>query len=171
MTNIRIARDGDAETLPDIERSAGQLFHEIQELAWIADEDDLTVQRHRELIAMGTSWVAVDHDDRPIAFLSAEIQNNELHIWELSVRRGRQRLGIGRSLLEKAIKGARTRGLLAVTLTTFRDVNWNESLYTKVGFRTLRDDEMDERLAELIRQEAERGLPKSGRCAMRLALR
>jgi hypothetical protein len=58
-----------------------------------------------------------------------------------------------------------------VTLTTFRDVIWNEPFYKRLGFRTLRDDEMDERLAELLRQEAERGLPEGSRCAMRLDLR
>jgi len=65
MKNIRIAKDRDAQALPDIERSAGQVFREIPELAWIADDEDLTVERHRELIAKGTSWVAVDHEDRP----------------------------------------------------------------------------------------------------------
>jgi len=51
MKNIRIAEDMDAEALPDIERSAGQVFREIPELVWIADGEDLTVERHRELIA------------------------------------------------------------------------------------------------------------------------
>src|SRR5262249_26802767 len=107
MTTIRPARDDDAQALPAIERSAGQLFREIADLAWIADGDDLTVERHRELIAKGTSFVAVDHDDRPVAFLSAEVQTNELHIWELSVRHDRQASGIGRALMEKAIDVAR----------------------------------------------------------------
>ena len=153
-----------------IERSAGLLFREIADLAWIADEDDQTVERHRQLIAKGTSFVAVDHDDRPIAFVSAEVQNDELHIWELSVRRDRQGSGIGRTLLEKAIEAARTRRLRALTLTTFRDVAWNELFYEKLGFRTLDNEEMEERLRELLRREVERGLPEDRRCAMRLAL-
>ena len=169
MKNIRIAEDWDAEALPDIERWAGQVFREIPELAWIADDEDLTVERHRELIAKGTSWVAVDHEDRPFAFLSTEIQDRELHIWEFSVCRDRQGLGIRRALLEKAIEDAKMRGLLAVTLTTFRDVIWKELFYKKLGFQTL-DQETGERLRGLLRREVERGLPESKRCAMRLVL-
>ncbi|KRB15886.1 hypothetical protein ASD99_31575 [Mesorhizobium sp. Root695] len=101
MTTIRIAQDADAEALPDIEQSAGEAYRWIEELAWIADDDNQTVERHRELIAKGTCWVAAELDDPPIAFLSAEIQDDTLHIWELAVRLDRQRLGIGRALLRK----------------------------------------------------------------------
>ena len=170
MKNIRIAEDMDAEALPDIERSAGQVFREIPELAWIADGEDLTVECHRELIAKGASWVAVDHEDRPFAFLSAEIQDGELHVWECSVRRDRQGLGIGRALLAKAIEDAKMRGLCALTLTTFRNVIWNELFYKKMGFQTVDDEETGERLRGLLRREVERGLPESQRCAMRLVL-
>lgn len=168
MTTIRIAQDPDAETLSDIEQSAGEAYRGIEELAWIADDDNQTVERHRELIAKGTCWVAVELEDRPVAFLSAEIQNDTLHIWELAVRLDRQRLGIGRALLEKAIADARRRRLVALTLTTFRDVIWNAPFYQRLGFRVMDDAQAGERLRQVLRREVEHGMPASRRCAMLL---
>ncbi|MGX9144573.1 GNAT family N-acetyltransferase [Mesorhizobium sp. 128a] len=170
MNSIRIARDADAEALPSIEQSAGEAYREIEELAWIADDDNQTVERHRELIAKGTSWVATDASDRPVAFLSAEIQDDTLHIWELAVRLDRQRSGIGRALLEEAIADAMRRRLVALTLTTFRDVIWNAPFYQKLDFQVLDGAQAGERLRQVLRREVEHGMPASRRCAMRLVL-
>ena len=170
MTTIRIAQDADAEALPDIEQSAGEAYREIAELAWIADDDNQTVERHRELIAKGTCWVAVEHDDQPVAFLSAEIQDDTLHIWELAVRLDRQRSGIGRVLLENAITDAGGRGLVALSLTTSRAVIWNAPFYQKLGFQMLDDAQAGEWLRQVLRREVEHGMPASRRCAMRLVL-
>lgn len=170
MINIRIAQEVDAQSLPDIEQSAGEAYRDIAELAWIADDDNQTVERHRELIARGTCWVAVEDDNRPVAFLSSEIQDDTLHIWELDVRFDRQRLGIGRALLENAIADAKGRGLIALSLTTFRDVIWNAPFYQKLGFQVLEDAQAGERLRQALRREVEHGMPASRRCAMRLVL-
>ncbi|SDA84407.1 GNAT family N-acetyltransferase [Mesorhizobium qingshengii] len=170
MTTIRMAQEGDAEALPDIEQSAGEAYREIAELAWITDDDNQTVERHCELIAKGKCWVAVEHDDQPVAFLSAEIHDDTLHIWELAVRLDRQRSGIGRALLDKAIADARERRLAALTLTTFRDVIWNAPFYHKLGFLMLDDAQAGERLRQVLRREVEHGMPASRRCAMRLVL-
>ena len=170
MTTIRIAQKSDAEALPYIEQSAGEAYREIAEFAWIADDDNQTVARHRELIAKGTFWVAVGHGDRPIAFLSAEIMDDTLHIRELAVRLDRQRSGIGRALLKKAIADARASGLVALTLTTFRDVIWNAPFYQKLGFQVLDHAQAGERLRQILRREIEHGMPASRRCAMRLIL-
>lgn len=170
MTTVRIAQEADAEALPDIEQSAGEAYRGIAELAWIADDDNQTVERHCEIIAKGTCWVAVEHDDRPVAFLSAEIQGDALHIWELAVRLDRQRSGIGRALLDKAIADARERRLAALSLTTFRDVIWNAPFYQKLGFQVLGDAQTEERLRQILCREIEHGMPASRRCAMRLVL-
>jgi GNAT superfamily N-acetyltransferase len=170
MITVRIAQETDAEALPDIEQSAGEAYRQIAELAWIVDDDNQTVERHRELIAKSTCWVAVEHDDRPVAFLSAEIQDETLHIWELDVRLDRQRLGIGRALLETAIADARGRGLVALSLTTFRDVIWNAPFYQKLGFQMLDEVQAGERLRQVLRREGKHGMPARRRCAMRLVL-
>jgi len=170
MITIRPARTEDAEALPQIEQSAGLAFRAIAELAWLADGDNVSAERHRALIAEGACWVAADDQDRPVGFLSAGIVGDALHIWELDVRLDRQGSGIGRALLERAIADARRRGLVAVTLTTFRAVAWNAPFYRKFGFRVLEGAGIDERLASLLRDEAEHGMPLDQRCAMWLDL-
>lgn len=171
MITIRPARAEDAEALPAIERSAGLAFRAIAELAWLADGDNVSVERHRALIAGGACWVAAEQQVRPVGFLSAGIEGDALHIWELDVRLNRQGQGIGRALLERAVADARRRGLAAVTLTTFRAVAWNAPFYRKFGFRVLEGAEIDGRLASLLGEEAKHGMPSDQRCAMRLDLR
>ncbi|TGV42629.1 N-acetyltransferase, partial [Mesorhizobium sp. M2D.F.Ca.ET.160.01.1.1] len=87
---------------------------------------------------------------RPVGFLSAGIEGDALHISELDVRLDRQGSGIGRALLERAVADARRRGLVAVTLTTFRAVAWNAPFYRKFGFRILEGAEIDGRLTGLL---------------------
>lgn len=167
---IRPVEEGDLEALPALENSAGTLFREVPELAWLADGDDLSVSRYRELAADGASWVAVDAADRPIAFLCGSIEPDALHIWEFGVRRDLQRRGVGRLLIGRAIEAAVSSGLSAITLTTFRDVPWNAPLYQKLGFEILEGAAIGERLLALLKDEIRRGLPIKLRCAMRLGL-
>jgi ribosomal protein S18 acetylase RimI-like enzyme len=168
--DIREAIIDDAEMLPRIERSAGQAFRQIPDLAWVADDDDLPIEWHRRMIAQGPSWVAVDRQAGPMGFLSAEILHDEMHIWELAVLRERQRAGLGRRLVQHAIDYAQSRCLAAVTLTTFRHVRWNELFYARMGFVTMRKDEAGHRLDEVLCAEIARGMPEDRRCAMRLAI-
>jgi len=166
--NIRPASIKDAEILPEIESSAGQAFRQVPGLAWFADGADLPAEWHRRAIAQGTCWVAVDALDRPIGFLSAEVFSNELHIWELSVLYERQRAGLGRRLVQRSIDHAKSRHLSAITLTTFRDVPWNELFYMRLGFITLPEGETGQRLNHVLQAEIVRGWPSHRRSAMRL---
>ena len=54
MITVRPARAEDAEALPQIEQSAGESFLAIPELAWLADGDNISAERHRVLIADGS---------------------------------------------------------------------------------------------------------------------
>ncbi|CAN7327749.1 MULTISPECIES: GNAT family N-acetyltransferase [Ensifer] len=167
---IRLTREDDAPALPDIERSSGEAFRTVPELAWIADDDVQSVASHLEFVRSGLSWVAVDDRDRPLGFLCAEISDGALHIWQLAVLHERQGLGLGRALFAAAIAHARDRSLGEVTLTTFRELVWNERFYRKLGFLTLGEEELGSRLAQILAKEATNGLPAERRCAMRLSL-
>jgi GNAT superfamily N-acetyltransferase len=167
---IRNARAEDATVLPDVERSAGQAFLSIPDLAWIADDDVQSVARHLALIAGGYAWVAVENET-PIGFISAEKTEDALHIWELSVHADFQGRGIGRALIARAAGVAKADGLSAVTLTTFRDVAWNEPFYKSLGFQTLPADAMPKRIQVILDDEAAHGLPRERRCGMMLRLR
>lgn len=166
---IRRATPEDAHLLPEVETSAGEAFRAIPDLAWVADHDGISVERHLELIALGASWIA-EEQHVPIGFLSAETVSDELHIWELAVRREHQGRGVGRRLVETAVADARARDLAAVTLTTFSEVRWNAPFYAALGFTLLADD-AGPRLKGIMQSEVDIGLPRDRRCAMRLSLR
>ncbi|CFB64451.1 Acetyltransferase (GNAT) family protein [Pandoraea apista] len=164
---IRVARPDDAPALPQVDRSAGELFRLLPELAWLADGEGMPVARHRELIAQGVAWVAVDQDDKPVAFLEAEVFGDELHVWEVSVHRDWQSRGVGRALMTAAAEHAARMGLAALTLTTFRDVPWNGPFYTRLGFVPIAAPDLGERLRQVLAHEVAAGLPAARRCAMR----
>ncbi|MCT9114533.1 GNAT family N-acetyltransferase [Cupriavidus gilardii] len=167
---IRPADRSDAASLPEIERSAAELFRSVPALAWIADDDVLAPEVHLRFIAAGTAWVAVDDTGKVRGFLSAERFGQALHIWELAVHRNWQGQGCGRALVSQAIEHARRQRLSAVTLTTFRDLPWNEPFYRRLGFEAIEGDALDERLTAVLQHERELGLPVHLRCAMRLVL-
>ena len=157
--------------MPDIERSAGESFRAVQGLAWIADDDVMSAEEHLRYIEAGTVWVAEDAAGKIVGFLTAEQVEGELHVWQLAVRHDRQGQGFGRCLMEAALKYARASGLAAVTLTTFRDIAWNQPFYARLGFETLEDTRIGSRLARILEREKAHGLPSNRRCAMRLPLR
>lgn len=167
---IRATREDDTILLPDIERSAGAVFRTIPELAWIADDGVTSAEAHVDFLRTGLSLVAVAGDDRPVGFLCAAIAGDVLHIWQLAVREEDQGRRLGRALMTAAIAQARTALLAAVTLTTFRDLEWNEGFYRKLGFATLAEDALDGRLMQILAKESAYGLPAERRCAMRLTL-
>lgn len=168
--SIRLAELADAYQLPAVERSAGQLFRTVAELAWIADDTVMSVQAHQQSILRRTSWVAELTDVTGgvvIGFISAEPFDDALHIWELSVHADRQRQGVGRGLVHAVLAYAREQQLKAVTLTTFQDVPWNGPWYQHLGFLMVPKDEWGPRLEGVLTAEQEHGVPIERRCAMR----
>jgi GNAT superfamily N-acetyltransferase len=170
MTEIKLATERDLGRLSEIEKSAAQAFLQIPELSRLAAGEVQSIQRHRELMLLGSNWVALTDRNISVGFLSAERLGDELHIWELSVHRNHHGAGIGKALMKRAIQEARVWGLRAVTLTTFRDVPWNAPFYQRLGFEILSPEETDERLCRALRHERASGLPAERRCAMRLLL-
>lgn len=169
MTTIRLATLADADLLPDIEDSAGLRFHEAPGLEWIAEDGNTPAEAYPPFIAEETVWVA-EVDGALVGFLAATVEGDALHVLELAVARPAQGQGAGRALMAAATAKARALGLAALTLTTFRDLAWNEVFYQRLGYRTLTESELDERLRGYLTHEIERGLPGERRCAMRLAL-
>lgn len=166
---IRLARAEDADFLPGIERAAGARFRTLPDLAWIADGEPMAPDAHRRGIAQGTCWVA-ETGNRRVGFLAAERAGPELHIVELSVVPQQQGQGIGRALIEAAVRKAENDGLTAITLTTFRDVAWNAPFYARLGFSEVPPRALSARLAALRAEETRHGLPAERRCAMRFPL-
>ena len=169
-TAVRRAEIRDASRLPAVERSAAQAFLEHPHLAWVADDSVQTVEQHMKLIESEVAWVAVDRDDAPIAFLNGNSTNGNLHIREVSVHLDHQRKGIGRALMGAAKQWAVENSCSTITLTTFRNIPWNEGFYKSLGFRTLKSSEVTPSLDTIMKDEADSGLPIEQRCAMCLRL-
>ncbi|WP_249673896.1 GNAT family N-acetyltransferase [Pseudomonas abieticivorans] len=163
---IRLAVPQDAQRLPAIEASAAQAFRMIEALSWLAESPPMSVERHRQLIALSTCWVALDAENRPQGFLSAERDCSDLHIHELSVMQSMQGQGIGRRLIEAAKDYARSNRLSFVTLTTFKHVPWNAPFYARVGFQAKAAIDLDQRLAAILSEECKHGFAPGSRCAM-----
>jgi GNAT superfamily N-acetyltransferase len=166
---VRPARAEDATGLPDVERDAGMSFLAITDLAWLASDKVMSAEQHLPAIVDRACWVAEVDSRAIVGFLTAERCGSDLHIWEVAVRGAFQRRGIGRRLIGGAADLARIEGLAALTLTTFRDVAWNAPFYARLGFQVLVGADLDARLAQILKHEAEQGLPPERRCAMRLS--
>jgi len=171
IITLRRAQPTDADSLPAIERSAAALFRAAPALAWLADASVTDTQQHLHAIETADVWVAQSADGALTGFLSAIEVDNQLHIQELSVSQHFQGQGIGRKLLLAAIEYSRKRELYGLTLTTFRDLPWNEAFYQRLGFETLSHAYLDSRLTAVLSNEVAHGLPAERRCAMRLILR
>lgn len=167
---IRLAQPGDAQLLPAIETSAAQAFRQIAELSWLADSPPMPTARHHQLIALSTCWVALDAENRPQGFLSAEQHGNDLHVYELSVMQSMQGQGTGRRLMEAAKDYARSGRLGFVTLTTFKNVPWNAPFYARMGFEVIAAHELDPRFAAILSEEYQHGFAPNSRCAMAWAV-
>ena len=163
---IRLAVPEDAQLLPAIETSAAQVFRLIDELSLLAESLPMSIERHSQLIAVSTCWVALDAENRPQGFLSAEHHGNDLHIYELSVMQSMQGQGTGRRLIEAAMDYARSTRLSFVTLTTFTNVPWNAPFYSRMGFQTKATKDLDQRLAAILSEEYKYGFAPKSRCAM-----
>jgi GNAT superfamily N-acetyltransferase len=165
MQTISPAAQEDAVAMPDIERSSGEAFRQITDLAWIADDSVTSQARHEELIGLGAAWVSRDASNVLTGFLTAEVRDDTLHIWQMSVRSDHQRKGIGRNLIQAAENWARSKQLVALTLTTFRDVPWNAPFYASCGFQDVNPNSYP-MLNATLEAEQQAGLPIEQRCAM-----
>jgi GNAT superfamily N-acetyltransferase len=170
MINIRPANDCDVPLLPEIERSSGEIFRKWTGLEWIADDVVQSEAQHRALIIDGVAFVAELQDYGVAAFLNGEVAPDALHIWQMAVHRDQQRRGIGLKLIEAAQQLTTEHGIKSLTLTTFRDVPWNEIYYQRLGFITLEREGLNPRLKAILNAEEQVGLPATQRCAMRKPL-
>lgn len=127
----------------------------------------MSPETHMKYVMSGTSWIA-EVENQIVGFLCAEVAMGDLHVWEMAVRREWQGQGIGRKLMNAAIDHAYRNQLRSVTLTTFREVSWNEPFYRSLGFEIIHTEGIEPRLAGILQEEIQHGFPGHQRCAMRL---
>ena len=164
--HIRAAGVEELPALHDIERAAGQCFHDVG-MPEIAEDEPLALDELIRDQRAGRIWVAVDGTNQPVAYLVAEVVDGNLHVEQVSVHPDSARRGVGRSLLEHVAERARAEGIPALTLTTFVQVPWNAPYYVRCGFRDLDETELTPGLRVIRRREAAHGLDRWPRVCMR----
>ncbi|GAA5182643.1 GNAT family N-acetyltransferase [Rugosimonospora acidiphila] len=163
---IRPVRVGELDVLRDIERAAGLCFRDVG-MPEIADDEPFPVEVLAEYQADGRAWAASDGADAPIAYLIWDPVDGNVHIEQVSVHPDHAGRRIGRSLLEQVARLAAADGVPALTLTTFVKVPWNAPYYLRCGFRCLDESDLTPGLRAIRRREAEHGLDRWPRTAMR----
>lgn len=151
---IRLAQPAELPYLQEIEIASGAPFRDVG-MPEIADDDPMSL----EALAAHEVWVAVGERGVPLAFIAVGDVDGAVHVHQLSVHPAHARQGIGAALIEHVTRPGR-----AVTLTTFRDVPWNAPYYERLGFRAVTATSPG--LAEIMREEASRGLDPATRVAM-----
>ena len=162
---IRLTRPSDLAVIQRIELAAGEPFRDIG-MADIADHPVPTLAILADYQRAGHSWVAVDGGDQPVAFVLVKIIDGRGHVEQVSVDPAYARRRIGRDLIDHVEKWAAGLGLPALTLTTFRDVEWNGPYYGRLGFTALAPAGRGPELAALMAEEAAHGLDPAQRISM-----
>jgi len=163
---IRRARYTDVPQLGPVERSAAELFRSAN-LDFLLDGPTVDQTFLVAMINANHLWVAVDRMDDPIGFVGGENIEGNFHIVEISVARLFQGKGVGRALMTHMIEDIRQEGYNAITLTTYRDLDWNGRWYTRMGFLEMDVESMGPDYWKIWQIEARHGFNMASRCLMR----
>ncbi|MGH3921886.1 MAG: GNAT family N-acetyltransferase [Pseudonocardiaceae bacterium] len=167
---IRAAGVEELPALQDIERAAGRAFRDIG-MPEIADDEPPTLDELGRYQRAGRAWVTVDGTDRPVAYLIADLVDDNIHVEQVSVHPDSARRAVGRWLLDHVAGRAATDGVAALTLSTFEWVPWNAPYYARCGFRCLDEAELTPGLRAIRQREAAQGLDRWPRVCMRRDVR
>lgn len=175
---IRPPAPDELERLRQIERAAGQAFAAVG-MPEIASDDPLPVAVLERYRTAGRAWV-VTADGVVAGYLLVDVLGQPgpsdpersyggrtAHVEQVSVDPAYAGRRLGARLVEHVADVARRDGLVALTLTTFRDVPWNAPYYERLGFRSLAEGELGPDLRARRDREAAHGLDPAARVCMR----
>jgi N-acetylglutamate synthase-like GNAT family acetyltransferase len=162
---ISKARPQDLGRLPAIELAAARLLagHAPESVLNETTNQDVLKKAQRE----GHLWVAL-LDDVVVGFAHVRvIERDAAHLEEIDVDPQHGRQGLGTRLVLHVCDWAAGNGYESVTLTTFRDVQWNMPFYARLGFETVPNAQLTPSLRSVVEDETRRGLDPTRRVAMR----
>jgi len=168
---IGVARSHELADLSRIELAAAAMFPP-EYLAPELRERGLPPSFFEDASSEGRLWVARTVEPlAPIGFAAVILLDGSAHLHEIDVLPAHGRRGIGRALVLRVAQWARASGFASLTLSTFRQLPWNEPFYASLGFAEIADRDVGPQLRAAMAKEAEQGLDPSRRVAMRLDLR
>ncbi|RFU29038.1 hypothetical protein B7463_g7289, partial [Scytalidium lignicola] len=167
---VRKAQESDIPSLADVEKSAAVLFEKVG-LGHITGST-MPPDTLLEMTNRGYLWVAVADGDKPIGFLGGYALDGYFYIAEISVAREFQGKGVGRALMKAMSKDIRSKiGVYkGLTLTTYRDLEWNGPWYKKLGFVEVIPQDIGPGHSLIIKEEGEAGHDIRRRCVMKKIL-
>ena len=152
-----------------VEREAVSVFREFREELGLGPIVRVTpVETVRAAQKAERLWVAADDEDRPVGFALVLEIDGYAHLHQLNVLPSHTRKGLGTALLQTVREWARECGYPGVTVSTFREIPWNEPFYARHGFRVVQSEALTAGLARLVEVERERGVRMDLRVIMRL---
>jgi GNAT superfamily N-acetyltransferase len=169
LTQIRLAAPEDVAALPEIERAAALAFKTYSMDLGIPEqvyEQANSLETFAGAQEAGRLWVACCSGHEPIGFALVLDIAGYAHLEELDVLPAYGRRGVGSALLATVCAWAKTAGVPAVTLRTFRDVPWNAPFYQRRGFDVVDSADLSAEHVGLEAAERQRGLPADRRVMM-----
>ena len=174
VPRIRPATAEDLAALPALEAEADRLLEAGLGGRALPAQDpqgDLAPGRDHPLGSEPLAiLVAILAEGRPpVGFVRVDELDGQAHLEQLSVHPDSAGRGLGRSLVQAALRDATSRGYNFMTLCTFADIPFNAPFYASCGFTELSDP--GDALAALRAHEARLGLDDLGRrTTMRIRL-
>lgn len=142
--------------LAEIELAAARLFPTGR----VPDLDDtVPVAQLQQGLDDGLLWVA-RQQETTVGFTLSTVHEEYLHLLEVAVHPDWGRQGIGRRLVSHVIEQAQQRNLSGVTLTTFRDLDFNGPFYASLGFVEIPVGQQSITIANLVAAEQAAGMVK-----------
>jgi len=164
---IRRCPAGDFNELVAIDDDACRLFETVGLNFDFAADHSFAVSEHSRWIRAGldgNAFLATLPDGLNAGMLVMGFVDGEPYLDQISVRPEFMRRGIGRSLLEHALRWAGSKRLW---LTTYSHVPWNRPFYERLGFECVPEPNCPESIRGII-AEGRRWLPRpEQRIAMR----
>lgn len=127
---IRLAHQADFASIERIENEADRLFVEL----FTPETWDPAPTGASRAADEGFLLVAEDAVAGVVGFVHVLEVDGWAHLEQLSVAPSHGRRGIGRMLVDAAVREAASRGYARVTLRTYADVPWNAPFYAAAGF-------------------------------------
>jgi len=166
MTTYRIelGHASDAVRLREIERAAGDRFRAIG-MEEIAEGDVTPASILENRAEVGHLYVARAGDEAIVGFLMWSPKDGLAYIEEVSVHTAHAGHRLAARMIDRLADDVRGR-LAALTLATFRDVEWNAPYYARLGFEELPLDRVGPQHQVSWKQQAKNGLDMTRRLFM-----
>jgi putative acetyltransferase len=166
---IRPAQVSDVAALHVIEHDAARRYDSHDGTRFCTALPNRTDDEHRHAQEHGLAMLS-EIAGVPTGFILVVPVDGRAHILELAVALAQQGRGHGRALIAAAEAWAAGQGFQEMTLTTFRDVDWNAPFYARLGYDIVDVTPDRPELDALIADEIEAGVHRASRVAMRKIL-